>query len=53
MAVGGFDERFSAWGGEDDAFSSAVNTLCGHYKRLEHTIYHLWHPVVGYENNLA
>ncbi|MGP3560338.1 glycosyltransferase [Geobacillus sp. BK01] len=51
LAVGGFDERFSGWGGEDDAFSSAVNTLCGHYKRLEHTIYHLWHPVVGYENN--
>lgn len=51
LAVGGFDERFSGWGGEDDAFSCAVNTLCGRYKRLEHTIYHLWHPVVGYENN--
>ncbi|WP_082252863.1 glycosyltransferase [Bacillus sp. FJAT-27251] len=51
MAVGGFDERFLGWGGEDDAFSCAVNTLCGHYKRLTHSIYHLWHPVVGYENN--
>ncbi|QNU27141.1 glycosyltransferase [Geobacillus sp. 46C-IIa] len=51
MEVGGFDERFSGWGGEDDAFSCAVNTLCGRYKRLEHTIYHLWHPPVGYENN--
>ncbi|MBP1930897.1 glycosyltransferase family 2 protein [Ammoniphilus resinae] len=51
MAVGGFDERFCGWGGEDDAFSCAVNTLCGPYKRLEHSIHHLWHPVVGYENN--
>jgi lipopolysaccharide biosynthesis glycosyltransferase len=51
MAVGGFDERFMGWGGEDDAFSCAVNTLCGPFKRLWHTIYHLWHPVVGYDNN--
>ncbi|WLV25334.1 galactosyltransferase-related protein [Aciduricibacillus chroicocephali] len=42
--VGGFDERFTGWGGEDDAFASSLNHLCGHYKRLEGTIYHLWHP---------
>ncbi|WP_158737187.1 galactosyltransferase-related protein [Alteribacillus sp. YIM 98480] len=42
--VGGFDERFYGWGGEDDAFACSVNTLCGHYKRLNTSIFHLWHP---------
>ncbi|MCT8137614.1 glycosyltransferase [Anaerobacillus sp. CMMVII] len=51
LEVGGFDERFLGWGGEDQAFSCAVSTICGPYKRLEHTVNHLWHPVVGYENN--
>lgn len=51
MTVGGFDERFVGWGGEDDAFTCAVNTLCGYYTRLDHTIYHLWHPRVGYKRN--
>ncbi|MBM7653825.1 glycosyltransferase [Neobacillus cucumis] len=51
MAVGGFDERFKGWGGEDDAFSCAVNTMCGQYKRLNHTIYHLWHPAFAYNSN--
>jgi len=51
MSVGGFDERFNGWGGEDDAFGSAVNTMCGHYERLEHTIYHLWHPSLDYSQN--
>ncbi|MCP1490237.1 galactosyltransferase-related protein [Peribacillus frigoritolerans] len=51
MTVNGFDERFVGWGGEDDAFSCAVNTICGNYKRLDHTLYHLWHPKVGYKRN--
>ncbi|SDI21096.1 Glycosyl transferase family 2 [Alteribacillus persepolensis] len=42
--IGGFDERFVGWGGEDDAFACAVNTLCGRYKRLKTSVYHLWHP---------
>ncbi|MFC0470708.1 galactosyltransferase-related protein [Halalkalibacter kiskunsagensis] len=42
--IGGFDERFRGWGGEDDAFNAAMNTLCGHYGRLDLDIYHLWHP---------
>lgn len=50
-SVGGFDERFIGWGGEDDAFASAANTALGRYVRLKHTIYHLWHPKVGYERN--
>jgi lipopolysaccharide biosynthesis glycosyltransferase len=51
VAVGGFDERFKGWGGEDDAFSCAVNTMCGQYKRLDHAIYHLWHPAFAYDSN--
>ena len=49
--VGGFDERFVGWGREDDVFSFAVDTLCGHYLRLEAEIYHLWHPFVGTTGN--
>ncbi|UAC49109.1 glycosyltransferase [Bacillus aquiflavi] len=45
-AVGGFDERFIGWGGEDDAFAASLNTICGHYTRLPHLIYHLWHPAL-------
>lgn len=50
--VKGFDERFVGWGGEDDAFGYAMDTLCGPYKRIDdHPIYHLWHPKVGPEGN--
>ncbi|MDQ0246203.1 putative glycosyltransferase involved in capsule biosynthesis [Bacillus fengqiuensis] len=48
--VGGFDERFVGWGGEDDAFVNAMNTLCGPFARLNKTIYHLWHPFAGHSN---
>jgi GT2 family glycosyltransferase len=43
-AVNGFDERFIGWGGEDDAFAYAMNTLCGKPYRLKKEVYHLWHP---------
>jgi predicted glycosyltransferase involved in capsule biosynthesis len=49
--VGGVDERFVGWGGEDDAFLMAMNTLCGPFTRLNRTIYHMWHPYVGPNNN--
>jgi hypothetical protein len=42
--VGGFDERFIGWGGEDDAFSCAVNTLCGRFSNIDGKVFHLWHP---------
>lgn len=42
--VGGFDERFVGWGGEDDAFAVSLNNLCGYVKRLNGVLYHLWHP---------
>jgi predicted glycosyltransferase involved in capsule biosynthesis len=49
--VRGFDERFAGWGREDDAFSFALDTLCGTHKRIETTIYHFWHPFVGTTGN--
>lgn len=42
-AVGGFDERFVGWGGEDDAFAASLNQMCGYVKRMDATLYHLWH----------
>jgi hypothetical protein len=41
-AVGGFDERFEGWGGEDDAFHAACRALCG-TERLRGVAWHLWH----------
>ncbi|PLS05813.1 glycosyltransferase family 2 protein [Neobacillus cucumis] len=52
--VGGFDERFKGWGGEDDAFTLSVRFLCGPAIRLQHIAYHLWHPkgdMSNYKNN--
>lgn len=42
--VGGFDERFVGWGGEDDAFAFSVNTLCGKAVNYDAKVFHLWHP---------
>lgn len=42
-AVGGFDERFVGWGGDDISFWAACNALGG-YDRIPGTMYHLWHP---------
>lgn len=42
--VKGYDERFIGWGGEDEAFAAALDTICGLHYRLEGDIYHLWHP---------
>ena len=50
-AVGGFDERFLGYGAEDDAFGHSVNTLSGHYLRLDTDIFHLWHPKVATKSN--
>ncbi|MFK9094063.1 galactosyltransferase-related protein [Bacillus salipaludis] len=50
-AVGGFDERFIGWGGEDDAFSHAVNTLCGKFVNIEAKVFHLWHPPAYSDTN--
>lgn len=41
--VGGFDERFIGWCGEDDAFQKALDAVCGQYFRLDTTMWHLYH----------
>jgi hypothetical protein len=44
--LGGFDERFTGWGGEDGAFLRAARTLVD-VQRLPGEIVHLWHPIAG------
>lgn len=41
--LGGFDERWKGWGGEDVAFRSAAQTF-GLLDRIPGTLVHLWHP---------
>jgi hypothetical protein len=50
-AVGGYDERFIGWGGEDEAFAYALDTLIGTHVRLDGEMVHFWHPFVGPEGN--
>jgi glycosyltransferase involved in cell wall biosynthesis len=42
-AVGGMDDRFAGWGGEDVAFMRAVDTLYGKHKTWNDQVFHLWH----------
>ena len=44
--VGGYDERFESWGGEDRAFYFACNAILGYTEGLniKGTAYHLYHP---------
>jgi hypothetical protein len=41
---GGFDERFTTWGGEDVSFGMALESLCGPQTRGRLDLVHLWHP---------
>ena len=60
--MGGYDERFVSWGGEDRAFMVVCDALSGikHSSRVAGTAYHLWHPVTPendrrlpvYKNNI-
>lgn len=43
-SVGGFDERFVGWGGEDPALQRAVRTLAGPIRTVPYLLYHLYHP---------
>lgn len=45
-ALGGMDERFVGWGGEDTAFAAAVQGLHG-YERIEGPVWNLWHDPSG------
>lgn len=43
--LGGFDERFLGWGGEDDAMTIKVQRLVAAAQTLSgQTAFHLWHP---------
>jgi N-terminal domain of galactosyltransferase len=41
--IGGFDERFVGWGGEDNAFWRAAEILRGSVERVPGAAFHLWH----------
>lgn len=56
-AIGGFDEAFAGWGGEDNAYWRAATILGGRPSRIDGYAYHLWHPTAdkrgpGYAANL-
>jgi GT2 family glycosyltransferase len=61
--IGGFDEAFAGWGGEDNAFWRAATILGQPPHRVEGYAYHLWHkPAIdtedrrrdpAYQRNLA
>jgi hypothetical protein len=44
--VGGIDPAFTGWGGEDEAFGRALDTLVGPHARLNYPAWHLWHPTL-------
>lgn len=41
--LGGYDERFTSWGGEDRALWLASQALLGPIERVEGIMWHLWH----------
>lgn len=45
--VGGYDERWEYWGGDDVAFACSMNTLWGPVERIEGAAMHLWHERNG------
>ena len=50
--VGGFDERFIGWGGEDDAFWAACSALGG-VMRLPGVAWHLWHEISPWRDHAS
>lgn len=57
--VGGLDERFNGWGGEDNAFWKTCTLHAGQPERIHGHAYHLWHEPSSdkhrgpaYRNNL-
>lgn len=52
--VGGIDERFTGWGGEDISLARALDTLVGRHVRLRAPAWHLDHePMARREGNRA
>jgi GT2 family glycosyltransferase len=50
FAAGGYDERFVGWGGDDDAFVNALETLCGPFIKLDNTVIHFYHERTDWSN---
>lgn len=48
--VGGFDERFEGWGGEDEAFHQACSVLGG-VRRTDGEVWHLHHAPSAFHNH--
>ncbi len=42
--IGGADERYIGWGGDDVAFGTALDALYGEHVRYPDPVVHLWHP---------
>lgn len=53
LLINGFDESFVGWGGEDNAFKIAAQTLLGRVTRLKGPLFHLWHARQGGRNNAS
>ena len=49
--LGGFDEEFQGWGGEDCAFINKCEKLDIKYSRVTGTVTHLFHPTESNNNN--
>ena len=47
--VGGWDERFRGWGGEDHGAMRATDTLYWPHKTLPGQFLHVWHPMISSE----
>ena len=41
--IGGMDERIRGWGGEDTAFTRAMDVIVGYHRKLNGTVVCLWH----------
>ena len=52
-AVGGWDERFRGWGGEDHSAVQAMDTLYGRHKTAPFRVLHLWHPMLSTTQSAA
>jgi predicted glycosyltransferase involved in capsule biosynthesis len=48
--VGGFDEKFVGWGGEDNAFWHSCKIVSGEPLRIDGFVYHLWHEKADKSN---
>lgn len=44
VGVGGFDERYTAWGCEDRCFLLAAEAFYGPHRRVTGPAWHWWHP---------